>query len=331
MNLSVIGGGSWGTAFSLLMARQGHAVRLWVRETVVLRSLEHRRVNDMFLPGFALPAEVSFHRRMENALRGCDFVFIAVPSPYCRSLYLEIKPWIRRRHTLVSLTKGIEEGSLKRMSQVMEDVFDARERPAIAVLSGPSFAREVASGHPTAVVAAGTDQETAVAVQRLASGPTFRVYTSPDLVGVEIAGAVKNIIAIAAGISDSLGYGHNARAALITRGLTETVRLGMRCGARPETFSGLAGLGDLILTCTGDLSRNRRLGQELGSGRTLEEITSSTPMVAEGLPNSMSAIELARRLGVEMPIGETVFRVLYRGFDPQDALRELMSRSLKEE
>ncbi|MBN2199198.1 MAG: NAD(P)-dependent glycerol-3-phosphate dehydrogenase [Candidatus Aminicenantes bacterium] len=331
MNLSVIGGGSWGTAFSLLMARQGHAVRLWVRESAVLRNLESRRVNETFLPGFPLPEDVSFHHDMDDALRGCDFVFIAVPSPYCRSLYLELKPRIRRRHTVVSLTKGIEEGSLKRMSQVMEDVFDPRDRPAIAALSGPSFAREVASGLPTAVVAAGVLPETAAAVQRLVSGPTFRVYTCPDLIGVEIAGAVKNIIAVAAGISDSLGYGNNARAALLTRGLSETARLGIRCGARPETFSGLAGLGDLMLTCTGDLSRNRKLGLELGRGRTLEEITSGTPMVAEGLPNSLSAIALARRLGTEMPIGETVFRVLYKGLNPQDALRELMSRSLKEE
>ncbi|MBM3297451.1 MAG: NAD(P)-dependent glycerol-3-phosphate dehydrogenase, partial [Candidatus Aminicenantes bacterium] len=323
--------GSWGTAFALLLARRGLSVRLWVREPDILRELERSRVNSTFLPGFPLPEGVTFHNDFQEALKGSSFLFVAVPSPYCRSVYTEMKPCLKPEQTVVSLTKGIEEGSLKRMSEVMEEIFDGGRRPSTAVLSGPSFAAEVAAGLPTAVVAAGSSPPVAVAVQRLVSGPLFRVYTSADLVGVELAGAVKNIIAIAAGFSDALGYGHNARAALLTRGLAETVRLGLRCGARPETFSGLAGMGDLILTCTGDLSRNRKLGLEMGRGRLLDEITSETSMVAEGLPNSLSAIDLARRLGVEMPIGEMVYRVLYRGLDPREALRELMSRSLKEE
>jgi glycerol-3-phosphate dehydrogenase (NAD(P)+) len=331
MSLAVIGAGSWGTAFSILLARSGHAVRLWVREPDIHRDLVLRRVNDTFLPGFSLPGGVTFHLEVEDALKASRFVFIAVPSPYCRATYARLAPVLDGGHTVVSLTKGIEEGSLKRMSQVMDEVFSGRVRPSLAALSGPSFAREVAAGLPTAVVAASSSPETAAAVQELVSGPSFRVYTCPDLIGVEIAGAVKNVVAIAAGISDALGYGHNARAALITRGLSETVRLGTSCGARPETFAGLAGLGDLILTCTGDLSRNRSLGLELGRGRKLGEITSGSPMVAEGLPNSLSAVELAGTLGVEMPIGERVFSVLYKGLDPRDALRELMSRRLKEE
>jgi len=331
MSTAVIGGGGWGTAISLLLARKGLSVRLWIREEEVWEGLRRSRENTSFLPGFVLPPEVTFHRSLEEAIADADFLFLAVPSQHCRNIYREIASALSPSSIVVSLTKGIEDSSLLRMSEIMEEVFAPQVKPHVAVLSGPSFAREVASGLPTAVVTASRVPQTALAVQHLVSGPAFRAYTSSDVVGVEIAGAVKNAIAIAAGISDALAFGHNSRAALITRGLAEMSRLGERCGARRETFAGLAGLGDLLLTCTGELSRNRRLGWELGRGRRLQDILSSTAMVAEGVPTAKSARRLAEKLGVEMPITEQVFRVLYEGQDPRAALLELMTRKLKEE
>jgi glycerol-3-phosphate dehydrogenase (NAD(P)+) len=331
MKTAVIGAGGWGTALSILLAAKGLPVRLWVREAAVWEELEKNRVNTVFLPGFTLPAGVTFHRRLDEAMASSEMAFIAVPSRFCRRLYQELAPWVTPQSVIVSLTKGIEETSLLRMSEVMEEIFAPDRRPRVAVLSGPSFAREVAAGLPTAVVTASRDPETARAVQHIVSGPSFRAYASADVVGVEIAGAVKNTMAIAAGISDALGFGHNSRAALITRGLAEMARLGVRCGAQRETFSGLAGLGDLILTCTGELSRNRRLGFELGRGRRLEDILSSTAMVAEGIPTAQSARRLSEKLDIEMPINEQVYRVLYERKDPRQALQELMARKLKEE
>jgi glycerol-3-phosphate dehydrogenase (NAD(P)+) len=331
MKTAVIGAGGWGTALSILLAAKGLPVRLWVREAEVWEELDKNRVNTAFLPGFTLPAGVTFHRRLDEAMANCEIAFIAVPSRFCRRLYQELAPWVTPQSVIVSLTKGIEETSLLRMSEVMEEIFAPDRRPRVAVLSGPSFAREVAAGLPTAVVTASRDPETARAVQHIVSGPSFRAYASADVVGVEIGGAVKNTMAIAAGISDALGFGHNSRAALITRGLAEMARLGVRCGAQRETFSGLAGLGDLILTCTGELSRNRRLGFELGRGRRLEDILSSTAMVAEGVPTAQSARRLSEKLDLEMPINEQVYRVLYERKDPRQALQELMARKLKEE
>jgi glycerol-3-phosphate dehydrogenase (NAD(P)+) len=331
LRTAVIGAGGWGTAISILLAKKGLSVRLWVREEEVWEELRRDRVNAAFLPGFVLPAGVTFHRRLEEAAADSEVLFLAVPSRFCRLLYKDIAPFLSPLSIAVSLTKGIEETSLLRMSELMEETFLRERKPKVAVLSGPSFSREVAAGLPTAVVTASRDPQTAQAVQHLVSGPTFRAYTSSDVIGVEIAGAVKNTIAIAAGISDAFGFGHNSRAALITRGLAEMTRLGERCGARRETFAGLAGLGDLILTCTGELSRNRRLGLELGRGRGLEDILSSTAMVAEGVPTAKSARRLSEKLEVEMPIIEQVYRVLYEGQDPRAALQELMTRKLKEE
>jgi len=331
MRIAVIGAGGWGTAFSILLAKKKLPVQLWVREEKVWEGLRHNRENSAFLPGFVLPAPVTFHRQIEEAAADADFLFLAVPSQFFRHVCQKISPSLSPSSIVVSLAKGIEEATLQRMSEVMEEVFAPEVKRHLAVLSGPSFAREVAADQPTAVVTAGSDPLTAQAVQLLVSGPAFRAYTSPDVIGVEIAGAVKNTIAIAAGISDALGYGHNSRAALVTRGLAEISRLGVRCGARRETFAGLAGLGDLLLTCTGELSRNRRLGLELGRGRRLEDILSSTAMVAEGVPTTKSTRRLSEKLGVEMPITEQVFRVLYEGQHPQSALQELMTRKLKEE
>jgi glycerol-3-phosphate dehydrogenase (NAD(P)+) len=331
MNTAVIGAGGWGTSFSILLAAKGLPVRLWVREAEVCEQLEKNRVNHTFLPGFTLPPGVTFHRRLDEAMTNSEIAFIAVPSRFCRRLYQELAPWVTPRSVIVSLTKGMEETSLLRMSEVMEEIFAPDRRPRVAVLSGPSFAQEVAAGLPAAVVTASRDLETARAVQHIVSGPSFRAYASADIVGVEIAGAVKNTMAIAAGISDALGFGHNSRAALITRGLAEMARLGVRCGGQRETFSGLAGLGDLILTCTGELSRNRRLGLELGRGRRLEDILSSTATVAEGVPTTQSAKRLSEKLDIEMPISEQVYRVLYERIDPRQALQELMARKLKEE
>jgi glycerol-3-phosphate dehydrogenase (NAD(P)+) len=246
-------------------------------------------------------------------------------------MYERLLPLVDPGTPLVSLTKGIEKDSLKRMSELMEEVFSARFKPRVAALSGPSFAREVAESHPTAVVVASGDFELAKMVQNLVSHSYFRVYTSEDLVGVELAGALKNVIAIAAGISDGLEFGSNSLAALITRGIAEVTRLGIQLGARPETFAGLAGIGDLVLTCTGSLSRNRYVGYELGKGKRLDDIVAGMQMIAEGIGTTLSAHRLARKEKVEMPILEQVYQILYQGKESRTALQDLMSRRLRQE
>lgn len=331
MKVSVIGAGSWGTAFALHLSRLELKTRLWVREKNVLKSLREVRENKDFLEGFLLPPGVAFTDDIEEALASVEVVFVAVPAKYCRAIYKEMAPFLSSHQVVVSLTKGIEEGSLLRMTEVMAEVFARYDSPRLAVLSGPSFSREVAQGHPTAVVIASDDEETGRNLQRLVSNLYFRAYTSRDVVGVELAGALKNVIAISSGISDGLDFGYNSRAALITRGLVEVMRLGLRLGGLAPTFYGLAGIGDLILTCTAPLSRNHFVGFELGKGRTLESITSGMKMVAEGIGTTLSALDLARREKVEMPIMEQVFQVLYEGKDPRSSLAELMSRTLKQE
>jgi glycerol-3-phosphate dehydrogenase (NAD(P)+) len=331
MRASVIGGGSWGSAFGRYLGRIKVPTMLWVREPEIIRQLEKTRENRTFLPGFKLPSRVSFTPSLRESVLSADIVFIAVPSQFCRSVYTEIAPYVGNGQIVVSLTKGIDQRSLRRMTQVMEDVFRPHARPHLAVLSGPSFAREVAAGHPTALVAASRDMETARTIQHLLSSLTIRVYRSHDVTGVEIAGALKNVIAIAAGIIDAMDFGLNSRAALITRGLVEITQLGFSLGAAQKTFSGLAGIGDLVLTCTGELSRNHYVGYQLGKGKTLDAVLSRMKMVAEGVHTTIAANRLSRIQKVEMPITHQIYQVLYRNKPPRRALAELMSRALREE
>jgi len=329
MKACVIGGGSWGSAFALYLGRLKVRTKLWVRETDILETLQKTRENKTFLPGHVFPAPVSFYHDLPEAVVSTDVLFVAVPSQFCRGLYAEIAPCLAADRIVVSLTKGLEQKSLMRMSQVMEEVFYPYRKPRLAVLSGPSFAKEVAKGNPTAVVVASKDSECARKVQHLISSMTLRAYSSSDVTGVELGGALKNVIAIAAGISDALECGLNTKAALMTRGLVEINRLGTHLGARRETFSGLAGMGDLILTCTGEQSRNHYVGSELGKGRSLRAILSRMKMVAEGVRTTLSAHHLARRENVEMPISEEVYQVLYKNKSPRKAIEDLMSRALK--
>lgn len=331
MRASVIGGGTWGSAFALHLGRLNIETKLWIREKDVYDETVQHRENRAFLPGFVFPSIVSFFHDMKEALASSDIVFIAVPSKFCRKIYERLAAHLSSKHMIVSLTKGIEEGSLRRMSEVMEEVFSPFFNPRIAVLSGPSFAKEVAEGHPTAVVLASKEQSPAKKVQHLISSPAFRTYTSDDITGVELAGAIKNVIAIAAGISDSLQFGSNLIAALVTRGIAEITRLGLKLGSRMETFAGLAGIGDLVLTCTGKLSRNHYVGFKLGKGKSLTEIISTMKMVAEGITTTLSVHQLARRENVEMPICEQIYQVLYKNKNPRTALQNLMSRKLKSE
>jgi len=331
MNAAVIGGGSWGSAFARYLGTIGLPTRLWIREEDIYHEALRSGENAAFLPGFAFPAAVGFSNDVRETVSFGDVVFVAVPSQFCRSVYGKVATVLRKDQIVVSLTKGFDKRTLMRMSQVMEEVFRPHVRPRLAVLSGPSFAREVAAGHPTALVVASRDQATARDVQHLISSLTIRAYTSSDVTGVEVAGALKNVIAIAAGIVDALKFGLNSRAALITRGLVEITNLGISLGARKETFSGLAGIGDLVLTCTGELSRNHRVGHELGKGRTLTEILAGMKMVAEGVHTTLAARRISRALGVEMPISEQIYQVLYRGKPPEKAVTELMSRALKAE
>jgi len=331
MNTSVIGGGSWGSAFARYLGSIGLETRLWIREEDILREVAATRENTAFLPGYRFPETVSFTDDLRESAASGEIVFIAVPSQFCRAVYTRIAPVLRREQIVVSLTKGFDKLTLMRMSQVMEEVFRPQVRPRLAVLSGPSFAKEVAAGYPTALVIASREPGAAKEIQQLISSLTLRAYTSSDVTGVEVAGALKNVVAIAAGIADALKFGLNTRAALISRGLVEITNLGLALGARKETFSGLAGIGDLVLTCTGELSRNHRVGHELGKGRTLREILAGMRMVAEGVHTTVAARRIARALGVEMPISEEIYQVLYRGKSPKKAVEDLMSRALKAE
>jgi glycerol-3-phosphate dehydrogenase (NAD(P)+) len=327
--LAIIGGGSWGTALACVLAPRFNEVRLWVKETDLAERMSRSRVNDVFLPGVSLSENVLPGHSLSSAISGADVILSVMPSHVVRELYEEMLPFLAPTMRLVSATKGLESGSLLRMSEVIRAVVGDTYR--VAVLSGPSFAREVAGGSPTAIVAASEDLTVAKEIQNGFSGPTFRVYAGDDPTGVEIGGALKNVIAIGAGICDGLGAGHNAIAALITRGLAELTRLAVAAGGKPATLSGLAGLGDLVLTCTGDLSRNRKVGLQLAEGKSLERIVDSTPMVAEGVKTTSAAIRLAERHGVEMPITEEMHAVLNEGRSPADAIRRLMGRTLRHE
>jgi glycerol-3-phosphate dehydrogenase (NAD(P)+) len=330
--IAIIGAGSWGTALAIVLVRSAakHRLSLWAHEADVVAAIRERRVNEIFLPGFEIPREVEATGELAEALSRAEIVLGVMPSAHARALYRRIAADLRPGAAVVSATKGLEPGTFKRMTEVIAEELAAKS-PHVAALSGPSFAREVARGDPTAVAIASEDAALRAAIQEEFSGPTFRLYANDDVVGVELGGAVKNVIAIAAGVCEGLGLGWNSTAALITRGLAEMTRLARALGAREQTMAGLAGLGDLVLTCTGALSRNRTLGAELGRGRKLEEIVAGSRMVAEGVGTTAATLELARRHGVEMPITEQMHAVLYRGRAPQEAIRELMERRLKHE
>jgi glycerol-3-phosphate dehydrogenase (NAD(P)+) len=331
--LAIIGGGSWGTALAVVLAPRFETLRLWVFEPDLAARLESTRENDVFLPGFRLPANVRVTSDLEAAVNGppADAILGVMPSRHARRLYATVRPWIRPGMILVSATKGLEQGSLLRMSEVIREATGAGTQGRIAVLSGPTFAREIAKGEPAAVVVAAEDAEVAKKVQQAFSGPAFRLYTNSDPVGVELGAALKNVIAIGAGVCQGLGLGSNTMAALITRGLAEIGRLVVAAGGRPETLAGLAGLGDLVLTCTGDLSRNRRVGIELAKGKSLAEITGSMRMIAEGVETCQAAKEMGETLQVNLPIIQEMYFVLYKGKSPRESIRDLMERSLKSE
>ena len=333
--IAVVGAGAWGTSLSIVLGRKGtHRVRLWAHEKGVRDSISSRRINELFLPEHPIPVSVSVTGSLEEALQNAEIVVSVMPSPHCRGLFQKMRPHLKPDMLFVSATKGLEEGTLLRMTEVIVLVVesDGGFAPRIGALSGPTFAKEVARGDPTAITISSRDAAVAETIQREFSDPCFRVYTNSDVTGVELGGALKNIIAIAAGVCDGLGLGHNSIAALITRGLAEMTRLVTACGGRQDTMAGLAGLGDLVLTCTGGLSRNRSVGVELGRGRKLPEIVAGMHgMVAEGIFTTQAAIGLAKARHVEMPITEQMDAILHQGKAPRDAIQELMKRSGKSE
>jgi glycerol-3-phosphate dehydrogenase (NAD(P)+) len=333
--IAVIGAGAWGTGLAIVLGRKGtHRVRLWAHEPEVCESITQRHVNEKFLPGRPIPDSVTASNDPAAVLADAQIVVSVMPSQHCRALFERVQPHIPPNALIVSATKGLEENSLKRMTEVITQVLkrDDGSAPAVGALSGPTFAVEVARGDPTAITIASQDAALLRTVQQEFSDPSFRVYTNIDVIGVELGGALKNIIAIAAGICDGLGFGHNSAAALITRGLTEMTRLVVACGGRAETMAGLAGLGDLVLTCTGGLSRNRSVGVELGRGRKLPEIIAGMHgMVAEGVFTTSAAVGLAHARRIEMPITEQMHAILHQAKPPREAIHELMTRSGKSE
>ena len=333
--IAVIGAGAWGTGIAIVLGRNGtHRVRLWAHESDVCATITNKRVNEKFLPGRNIPDSVSASNDLAATLAGAQIVVSVMPSQHCRAIFEQMRPLLPPQTLIVSATKGLEEGTLQRMTEVIASVLrrDDGSVPAIGALSGPSFAQEVARGDPTAITIASQNAELLRTVQHEFSDPSFRVYTNSDVVGVELGGALKNTVAIAAGICDGLGLGHNSVAALITRGLAEMTRLVVACGGRSETMAGLAGLGDLVLTCTGGLSRNRSVGVELGRGKKLPEIIAGMHgMVAEGVFTTSAAVGLAHARGVEMPITEQMHAILHQGKSPREAIQVLMSRTGKSE
>jgi glycerol-3-phosphate dehydrogenase (NAD(P)+) len=327
--LAIVGGGSWGTALAAVLAPKFDHIRMWVHEEDLVERINTSHTNDVYLPGVTLSSNIDATGDAAELLTSADIVLTVTPSHHLRRVIQSMRDHLSPSMLFVSATKGLENGTLLRMSEVLRETvpFNAR----IAVLSGPTFAREIAAGEPAAVVISSTEAALARCIQAAFSGPTFRLYTNDDPVGVELGAALKNVIAIGAGICRGLGLGNNAIAALITRGLAEITRLAVAMGGNPRTLAGLAGLGDLVLTCTGDLSRNRTVGIELGKGRPLQEILASMQMVAEGVQTTFAAVELARQHQVEMPIVEQMYAILQLGKSPRDGIRELMDRTLKPE
>ena len=327
----VIGAGSWGTSLAILLALKGVKVRLWVYEAELAKTIREDRVNDIYLPGFRIPEAVIPMAALKEAVEGCRVVINVVPSHALRSILSQASGHLDECKMILSATKGIENETLMTIDEVLKDVLPSPLHDRMVFLSGPTFARDVAAGRPTAATVASEDRECAKEAQELLSAPSFRLYTSPDVKGVVLGGALKNVMAIAAGISDGLGLGDNARAALITRGLAEMTRLGVKMGALPATFSGLAGIGDLVLTCTGDQSRNRSVGHKIGQGQSLPRILEEMKMVAEGVKTVRSVMGLMKRHDVDLPIAQKTYAILHEGEKPSLAVMELMTRSLKEE
>jgi len=331
MQIGVVGAGSWGTTLANLLASKGYPVQLWAYEADLVERMQTTRENDVYLAGVLLSANLSFTNSIAEAVADKGLVLFVPPSQVLRGVLLTALPHLTAKTLLVSASKGIENDSLQTMSEIFNEVLPREQAAKVGYLSGPSFAKEVAQRMPTAVAVAAKDLEAAQQIQQVFSTDFFRVYTNTDIIGTELGGALKNVIALAAGIADGLGFGYNSRAALITRGLAEMSRIGLALGADPHTFAGLAGMGDLVLTCTGDLSRNRSVGIEIGRGRRLEAILGEMTMVAEGVKTTLSAYQLARKLKVETPIIDQTYRILYEAKDPRIAVSELMLRELKAE
>jgi glycerol-3-phosphate dehydrogenase (NAD(P)+) len=329
--IAVIGAGNWGTALALVAARNIHSVALWARDDLTARAINQSHRNPRHLSAFDLPANITATSSLQEAITGAEIIILAAPSHALREMLLNARPLLMAEPIVVSAVKGIENVTLLRMSEVVADVLGKPFEERFVALSGPSFALEVAKGDPTALVAAGRDRESRERVQRELSSASFRIYTNEDVIGVELGGAVKNVVAIAAGVVRGLGYGSNSVAAIITRGLAEMTRLAVACGGKAETMAGLAGLGDLVLTCTGELSRNRKVGVELGRGRRLDDILADMNEVAEGVKTTRAVFDLAARLKVDMPITAGIHALLYENKPATEAAAELMERPLKQE
>ena len=329
MNIAVIGDGGWGTAAAQLLDSYGHAVTVWGPFPDYIEELRETRHNPRYLPGITFAPSIRWTASLQEAVPGARMVVLAVPSKFYRSVCSQVAPFLNGAEALVvSLTKGVCPETHQRMSEVAKAILGTDR---VVVLSGPSHAEEVARRIPTAVTCACEDHDLAIEAQRIFNGPRFRVYTTDDVLGVEIGGVVKNVLAIAVGASDGFGFGDNTRAALITRGLAEMMRLGLRMGAKPQTLSGLAGVGDLIVTCTSKHSRNHAVGERLGRGEPIEAILGSMQMVAEGVDNARLLHDLAREYGVEMPIADVVYRICYEHLSASDAVMMLMDRAAKPE
>lgn len=322
----VIGAGGWGTALSMLLTRNGFEVDLWAHEEEVAREISNSRTNETFLPGVKIPEGVRATTNLGEVVERNTLLFMPVPSQHMRGVVRAARPHLRREHAVIHAGKGIEERSLLRLSQVIAEELPPELHDNIGVISGPSHAEEVAREVPTAIVAASYDGRVARLAQEALMCPTMRVYTSHDVIGVELGGALKNVVALATGIAEGLGFGDNTRAALMTRGLAEIARLGIVLGANPLTFAGLSGMGDLVVTCMSMHSRNRRAGIEIGRGRKADEVLASTKMVVEGVPTTRAAVMLARRMGVDMPVAEKLHEILFSGLDPMQAVTDLMTR-----
>ncbi|ACV69705.1 NAD(P)H-dependent glycerol-3-phosphate dehydrogenase [Desulfohalobium retbaense] len=330
MHIAVLGAGSWGTTLANVFARKGESTSLWVREPKLAATIRTQHQNPVYLPDIALSPEIQAHPDLETVLKSAELIVVAVPCQFLRGVLNEARPLLPKKPFVICASKGIELETLKPMSEVVAEALHELH-PTYAMLSGPSFAREVARELPTAVSLGCADTKRGKMAQAALSTEAFRVYTNSDVRGVELGGAIKNIIAIAAGISDGLGFGSDARAALITRGLAEMSRLGQAMGGRAQTFMGLSGMGDLVLTCTGDLSRNRQVGLKLAHGLSLMDILSDMRMVAEGVKTTEAVFRLGQRLNVELPITEQVYRILYEEKNPSEGVSELMGRELKDE
>ena len=329
--IGVIGAGAWGTALSMLLADKGHDVTLWMYEKDLAEETARTRNNRVYLPGFTLPESIQVTSSLEAAVRDRAIILSVVPSHTVRAVSRQFTPFLSRDCVIVSASKGIEIETLMPLSDVFKDILPEQFHDRLCILSGPSFAKEVAQKMPTAVSLASYDPVIAKKVQAIFSNPYFRIYTNPDVIGVELAGSLKNVVAIAAGVLEGIGYGYNTMAALLTRGLAEMARLGIAMGGNLHTFSGLAGMGDLVLTCTGGLSRNRTLGVRIGKGEKLNDIMSTMKTVAEGVKTASAARYLARKYNVDMPIVDEVYQLLYEGKEPKQAVKDLMNRELKDE